>query len=1210
MYEAFYGLSRRPFPASPDADGYVPTPTAEAAREALSRCLQHGRGIALLTAAPGLGKSSLAQKLANELEPEFATVFLANAGFTTKRSLLQAILYELGHPYVRLGEQEARLELTTALRELQQETSGLVLIIDEAHLLNSRLLEELRALSNQSSAGEPLLRLLLCADLELEETLAEPGLDAFNQRVACHVSLDSLNTQESLDYLQTRLTDVGSQPLDVFTSDALLAIARAADGSPRCLNQLADHALLLGYVAEERPIAAQTVHDALQDLKQLPLRWNDLNPVNATAEAPAATEPLSELPAEPYEELTVAAESVSAAAVVDVAEEHLESTAEVFAAEEDLSQSLDAESPDEGAVDEILTDNTAVNEVTADDDSAAAFVEQTLEDIDRPAPYVFETGADDEQMTHEETVDVDEDATIDATATHPAEPACLQESEAAADLSEESALKETATVDSGTVEDVPLPAVFEVGGPAEDELVIGSEICEEDIDDPLSTVNCEPEQEHPASELLETAADVEQEIEDSDERNFDEQIDESPVRQVDSSEDAVDPAITESALTEPENSEGVDPTDVAAFMRSTLAEDDESFDADSDGGGEPELTSLPNEVTARFADFVVDKHVGLRNDASQPSPELALPDDAALADDEEPTVSADAEPATAELPGTDKLFSDDLNSEESSADDLPSSEDRSSGTVDTWVDAVLTPAQDSVIPDFPVEPEVPSNPDAEHDSRPGTTLPDEFTSTVSFNDFNNDSEPSATDCNADSIADSDDDSVDAAATPAEELTADVAGTSAAPVDTEPAEAAPKPEPLTLPAELQQQIAQTADAVFLPEWEHEIESVTASDGSDAELRAWGVVSDAADSADDDSDAADPLADLAAEEERFPQPEPSPHAEPEWPVEPIPDAPAPGENTDSSDTQGETSQAGSQSIYEQYDESDPRRRLDEVLPLLEELIATSSAECDEMLSAIDGEVPADAFAETEVTDASAAADEPEAAHEVTAEQMLESEDSVTADRTVPSDAAFSEDDLESQIGALVLDTSMEVHAEVHGEPLDDGVTRALAEELQQSANAAEFFGDNVSSLAHSETCESSDREDASAEDNQDSAMTEPSESAAADSAETILADMSTFDETTAETVAESDDVLDSADASQADAEPAAGVDEELQSEPASVEEPAWQYDIVEPEEAEEEATIEMATAGRLHSRTPLEPEQKRYRQLFSQLRRRLTGDRNAG
>ena len=55
------------------------------------------------------------------------------------------------------------------------------------------------------------------------------------------------------------------------------------------LTSLCDHALLLAYVEGERPVSEATVREALEDLKQLPLHWN---------EPTAAVSPLETLRAE------------------------------------------------------------------------------------------------------------------------------------------------------------------------------------------------------------------------------------------------------------------------------------------------------------------------------------------------------------------------------------------------------------------------------------------------------------------------------------------------------------------------------------------------------------------------------------------------------------------------------------------------------------------------------------------------------------------------------------------------------------------------------------------------------------------------------------------------------------------------------------------------------------------------------------------------
>lgn len=278
MYEEFFGLQRRPFSATPDANCFVPLETHQGVLDALAVSCERGQGIGVLTGEAGLGKSLVGLRLAFELQPTFATAFLGHSAYATRRALLQAILFELNRPYDRKAEQELRLDLTAALKSQRPEKQGFVLIVDEAHRLTVPLLDEIRLLTLLADAGEPLTRVVLIGDRELEERLADPELIAFNQRVCCQVDLTPLTQAESLEYLSSNIELAGGDVEELFEEDALTYLAKAADGVPRCLNHLADHALLLAYVTERRPISVEIVREALDDLKQLPLHWND--PVN------------------------------------------------------------------------------------------------------------------------------------------------------------------------------------------------------------------------------------------------------------------------------------------------------------------------------------------------------------------------------------------------------------------------------------------------------------------------------------------------------------------------------------------------------------------------------------------------------------------------------------------------------------------------------------------------------------------------------------------------------------------------------------------------------------------------------------------------------------------------------------------------------------------------------------------------------------------
>lgn len=278
MYEAFYGMRHRPFSPVPHPECFVPVPQMGDALRELKTCVERDQGMAVLTAPAGAGKTLLCRRLCRDLLDRYAIAFLGTSRFSSRRALLQGILYELGQPYIGLSEQESRLGLFDALRTEAGTPHPLLLVMDEAHLLPPRFLEELRTLADHDVGGERLIHVVLSGQLALEETLSEGPLSALNQRVGCHVCLESLTADESADYVRHRLAWAGLEGGDadtVFTPAALSLIVHAADGNPRRINQLADHALLIGFADEERPVALATVQSALVDLRELPLQWNE-----------------------------------------------------------------------------------------------------------------------------------------------------------------------------------------------------------------------------------------------------------------------------------------------------------------------------------------------------------------------------------------------------------------------------------------------------------------------------------------------------------------------------------------------------------------------------------------------------------------------------------------------------------------------------------------------------------------------------------------------------------------------------------------------------------------------------------------------------------------------------------------------------------------------------------------------------------------------
>ena len=263
MYESFYGLKEKPFTLLPDPEYLYLSPKHQRALTLLEYGLMNQAGFSVICGDTGAGKTTLIRRLLSELEDN-TTVGLITNTHESFGELLNWVLMAFGLDGEGKSKAQMHQMFIEFLIEQYARNQHSVLIVDEAQNMKADTLEELRMLSNINADKDQVLQVILAGQPALRETLRQPELMQFAQRIAVDYYLEALSKEETRAYIQHRLHVAGSDK-EIFSDDACKAIYKYSGGTPRLINLLCDTSLVYGFAEQCELIEAQLVHDVVRE---------------------------------------------------------------------------------------------------------------------------------------------------------------------------------------------------------------------------------------------------------------------------------------------------------------------------------------------------------------------------------------------------------------------------------------------------------------------------------------------------------------------------------------------------------------------------------------------------------------------------------------------------------------------------------------------------------------------------------------------------------------------------------------------------------------------------------------------------------------------------------------------------------------------------------------------------------------------------------
>lgn len=218
--------------------------------------------IVLLTGQTGVGKSTLIKLFLSSLSPNRYCVVYLHLTHVKTSSFLKLIVSGLGES-PKMGKEKVFSQI---LEKTQKRELTTLLVVDEAHLLESDSLTDLRLLISSALDEQPPFKLLLVGQETLVAQLKRARHLDLLQRINLRYQLPPLSKTQTIAYLDHQLLAAGASE-KIFESEVKSLIFDYTHGIPRQINNVATACLLEAAVQKAQKVSEKIFTQTMAELQ-------------------------------------------------------------------------------------------------------------------------------------------------------------------------------------------------------------------------------------------------------------------------------------------------------------------------------------------------------------------------------------------------------------------------------------------------------------------------------------------------------------------------------------------------------------------------------------------------------------------------------------------------------------------------------------------------------------------------------------------------------------------------------------------------------------------------------------------------------------------------------------------------------------------------------------------------------------------------------